>query len=34
MVLCFGVECFVLFAPYVCFHILLKFAYLSGRLLG
>ena len=26
--------CFVLLAPYVCFHILVKFRYLSGRLLG
>ena len=25
IVLCLGVKMFVLFAPYVCFHILVKF---------
>ena len=25
IVLCLGVKIFVLFAPYVCFHILVKF---------
>ena len=27
-------NCFVLLAPYVCYHILVKFRYLSGHLFG
>ena len=34
IVLCLGVEFFVLFLPYVCFDILVKFGSLSGLLLG
>ena len=34
VVLCYGIEFFVLFAPYVRFHILVKFVLLGGRQLG
>ena len=33
-VLCLGVLFFVMLAPYICYHILVKLRYLSGHLLG
>ena len=34
LVLCLGVDFYLLFVPYVCVHILVRFRLLSGGLLG